>query len=336
MASEMNDRDHWNGCRFQSGDAGGHYESWFQRANHPDLPLAFWIRYTIFCPKGRPQDAVGELWAVYFDGETRRITAVKQVMPIAECGFASRGLDHHIGNAILNGGMLRGAAQGQGRTIGWDLAYTSPEDPLLLLPERLYTAPFPKAKGLVGSPLAAFSGELMIDGRSIKIDDWIGSQNHNWGSKHTDRYAWGQVAGFDDEPEAFLEVATARVRLGPVWTPRMTLMVLRIDGEELRLNSLPQSIRASAGYDLFSWHFKSASRMGSISGNIEAPADAFVGLPYGNPPGGQKTCLNSKLASCRLTVRRPGSAPRSLVSTHRAAFEILTDRSDHGVPVLPT
>ena len=32
----------------------GHYESWFQRANHPSRPLAFWIRYTIFCPARPP------------------------------------------------------------------------------------------------------------------------------------------------------------------------------------------------------------------------------------------------------------------------------------------
>jgi hypothetical protein len=32
----------------------GHYESFFQRANHPTRPLAFWIRYTIFSPTGHP------------------------------------------------------------------------------------------------------------------------------------------------------------------------------------------------------------------------------------------------------------------------------------------
>ena len=36
------------------------------------------------------------------------------------------------------------------------------------------------------------------------LERWIGSQNHNWGRKHTDSYAWGQVAGFDDAPQTFL------------------------------------------------------------------------------------------------------------------------------------
>lgn len=330
----MNKREPWNGCRYRAGDEAGHYESWFQRANHPTRPLAFWIRYTIFSPKGRPGDALGELWAIYFDGEKQEIAAVKQVMPIADCSFSPDKLDHRVGTSVLNRDKLEGEATGQGRTIGWTLRYHSPDPHLLFLPERLYNAPFPKAKSLVGSPLAVYSGTLRVDGKTIEIDDWIGSQNHNWGSKHTDKYAWGQVAGFDDAPNAFLEIATARVRLGPIWTPWMTVMVLRLDGKEYRLNSIPQSLRAKGRYDYFVWRFESKSREIHITGSITAPIESFVGLPYSNPPGGVKTCINSKLASCHLTVRKKGETPRSLVSQHRAAFEILTDDKDHKIPVL--
>ena len=55
----MGEREAWNGARFEPADAGGHYESWFQRANHPTRREAFWIRYTVFSPAGRPEDAVG-------------------------------------------------------------------------------------------------------------------------------------------------------------------------------------------------------------------------------------------------------------------------------------
>ena len=50
-------------------------------------------------------------------------------------------------------------------------------------------------------------------------------------------------------------------------------------------------------------------------------------------PGGSKTCLNSKIASCEVTLDVPGRTSRTLVAVNRAAFEILTDRHDHGVPV---
>ena len=48
----VTDRTAWN--RFRPDDPGGHHESYVQRANHPSRPLAFWMRYTVFRPKGWP------------------------------------------------------------------------------------------------------------------------------------------------------------------------------------------------------------------------------------------------------------------------------------------
>ena len=326
-------RDWCNGFRY-GGGAQGHYESYFQRANHPTRPLAFWVRYTAFAPKGRPGDAVGELWAIWFDGEAGAVTAVKEVVPWGRCAFSARGLDVAIGEARLDGAGLAGSASSLGRTLGWSLRYTSPAEPLLLLPEGLYRGGFPKAKALVGAPLARFDGELRLDDATHPIDAWVGSQNHNWGVRHTDAYAWGQVAGFDGSPETFLEVSTARVRLGPIWSPWMTLLVLRHEGREYALNGLAQALRAEGRYGFFAWTFASESDDVSVEGRIEAPPERFVGLPYDNPPGGRKTCINTKLARCALTLRREGRKAVELTTASRAAFEILTDRDDHGVPVL--
>jgi hypothetical protein len=76
-----------NGTRYQPGQRPGHYESFFQRANHPTRPLALWIRYTLFSPAGQPEAALGELWAVFFDGEIGRHIAVKLAGPLAGCTF---------------------------------------------------------------------------------------------------------------------------------------------------------------------------------------------------------------------------------------------------------
>lgn len=200
------------------------------------------------------------------------------------------------------------------------------------VPPGLYAGAFPKAKALVSAPQARFDGTLSVDGVDHVIDGWTGSQNHNWGSRHTDEYAWGQVAGFDAAPDVFLECSTASVRLGPLRTPWLTLIVLRLDGEELRLNSLWQALRARQNLRFFDWHFDSRADGIRIRGRIQAPASSFVALPYYNPPGGTKTCLNTKLAACELTVERDGQPQRQLTSRHRAAFEILTDRHDHNLP----
>ncbi len=332
--SSVSDRDAGNGARFRPGMPAGHYESWFQRANHPTRPLGFWIRYTIFAPKHRPADAEGELWAIWFDGETGEITAVKENIPVEDCRFGARGIDVVVRDSVLGADALTGSASTGSNRIAWKLNYTSPQRPLLLLPEAFYDRGFPKAKALVGSPGAVYTGTVEINGQSKDVDGWVGSQNHNWGSKHTDAYAWCQVAGFDQAPGSFLELSTARVRVGPVWTPWMTLAVLRHGGQEYRLNHLLGAMRAHGAYRPFEWTFAAKQNGVAVSGRISATAQQFVGLPYRNPPGGVKTCLNCKIARCEIELTVNGGAPVSLVSQHRAAFEILTDADDHGVPVL--
>ncbi|MBL4686295.1 MAG: hypothetical protein JKY37_17000 [Nannocystaceae bacterium] len=325
--------DPWNTVRYR-GERGGHYESWFLRANHPSAPRAFWIRYTIFSPKDRPQDAVGELWAIAFDREAQRVLATRSERPIAECSFSDSITDVRVGDAKLSARELTGEARQGTSTIAWDLHYDGTDSPLLLLPQARYTTWLPKAKAVTPQPNVRFSGALVVDGERWDIDGWLGSQNHNWGSKHTDFYAWGQVAGFDNAPDVFLECATARLKIGPLWTPPITLAVLRLPDAEIRLNTIGHGLRARGTIDGFNWNLHSQRGDVDLKVRMSAPPEAFAGLTYRNPPGGSKTCLNSKLARCELTLLREGHQPLELTTEHRAAFEILTDNPPAEVPVL--
>jgi len=322
-----------NHSRFRA-EKTGFYESFFLRANHPQKPRAFWIRYTVFEPRDITAPTIGELWATWFDGETGDHVSVKSELPISECRFGPDRFQVNVGAASLDDKKAEGCA-GEETVIEWDLSYAGKSAPLFLLPSGLYDTGFPKAKALVGLPLAVFNGRLNVAGTTVEIRDWIGSQNHNWGIKHTDSYAWGQVAGFDNSADSFLELATARLKFGPVYTPRMTLMVLRHDNREYRLNSILQSLKAFGRFDYFKWQFKSATKEISIQGTLLAGKQDFVGLRYYNPPGGIKHCLNTKIASCRITVLRDRGKTREVLETRfRGAFEIFTDdHQGHGVRI---
>jgi hypothetical protein len=326
-------RDRWllDRAQYRPGQQGGHYESFYQRANHPQRPLAFWIRYTTFAPHDDPGAAIGEVWAVAFDGETGRHTVAKEEFPIADCVFAREAFDVRVGGNRLGPGTLTGSAG----PIEWDLAYSGDDPPIMLLPPKLYAGGFPTAKSLVPLPLARYRGTYTVAGQRIPVDDWIGSQNHNWGTQHTHRYAFGQVAGFDDAPDTFLEVATVRARLaGPIMTPGLTTLVLRHDDTEYALVTLRRAWRAKARYGYFHWDFATGDDRVHISGRISAERDAFVGLRYYNPPGGVKHCLNTKIGAAELTIRnREDGRSRTLRTSNRALFEILTDDTEHGVPI---
>ena len=324
-----------NFARYIPTQKKGHYESYFLRANHPTKPIAFWIRYTIFSPHKKPEKAIGELWAIVFDGETGVHAAVKDELPISKSLFDKNRFHVKIGDAHLDSEKLQGSASSGSNTIRWDLSYAGNDRPLFLFPMNLYDRKLPKAKALVGVPLALFNGRITVNDREVAIKDWVGSQNHNWGSQHTDHYAWGQIAGFDNHAESFFELATARIRIGPFWTPFMTLMVLRHRGREFCLNSIRQSLKAEGSFEYFQWKFSSEDETVAVDGTISAAREDFIGLKYYNPPGGIKHCLNTKIASCRMMVRlkkeETGERTEVLETLSRAAFEILTDKTDHGV-----
>lgn len=326
-----------NHARFLPGQRAGHYESYFQRANHPSRPLAFWIRYTLFSPADRPKEGLGELWAIVFDGEKGEHVALKREVPIARAHFDRFAFSVRVGEALLGPRSLSGVIHGAGGGIAWDLRYTSPEPPSLLFPPGLYDTRLPKAKQLTASPLAVFEGAVTVGGRELDVGGWVGAQSHNWGWKQTDEYGWVQVAGFDGHPRTYFEMGTGRIKLGPVWSPRFTPLVLRHDGRDHLLHSPGQALRAHAGYDYFGLHVAAEDDDVSIAGRVTAAREDFVGLAYLDPPGGVKQCLNSKIATCELTVTHKTGPRRGqsdeLTATRRAAFEILTDDGSHGVPI---
>ncbi len=323
-----------NACRFVAGRSRGHYESYFIRANHPTRPLAFWIRYTIFSPRGRPDATVGELWAIVFNGESGRHVAAKTVVPWERCRFSGHGLGVDVGDAHLGRRAARGSAGDGAGEIAWDLAVEAPDGPaLLLLPRWLYGRPLPRAKSIVPAPAVRFSGTLRHGGEATSVDGWTGSQNHNWGSAHTDRYAWGQVSGFDDAPDAFFECATVRYRAFGGWTPPLTTAVLRLGDEVVELNALRPMVGATATIEGTRWAFESRAGEVTLRASFTAPQSAFVGLRYDNPPGGTKICQNSKIARCDLELVRRGRPTVRLQTQSRAAFELLDDSAPPGLAV---
>jgi hypothetical protein len=338
MTSDLQALSDWsNRCRYLPGGHEGHYESYFLRANHPERPLAFWLRYTILSPKQKSRRATGAVWAVLFNGETGNHTAAKEEFPLASCRFARDIFQVKIGESVLDGDHLKGSATSAGSTIEWDLRYHGDQPPLLLLPRFCYGEWFPAAKSLVSLPLARFNGTLTVNGEALDIADWCGSQNHNWGPRHTAAYAWSQVAGFDTHPESFLEVASAQVKIGPWESLFLTPLILRHNGREEAMNGMLTMLMAKSSYSYFVWSFASEGSRLVLEGTISAPREAFVGLHYSDPPGGLKQCLNTKIASCELRIRDKAAGrngkPEVLFTRHRAAFEILTDDREHGVPI---
>ena len=240
----------------------------------------------------------------------------------AECSFDPTHLRVEVGESRLESGSAHGHLDVGDTPVRWTLNWEGGGLPALLLKPTLYRGGFPKAKSVVPRPMVRFSGEISVGETTWSIADWTGSQNHNWGIQHTDSYAWGQVAGFDDYPDWFLECASARLQYGPIWTPAFTVAVLRTGQREIRFDGLIRAVRASAAWSDANWQWRVTNGAETPEARFQAEEEDWIVFPYRNPPGGMKTCRNSKVAAVEITLQESngtheGNNPES------GAFEIL-------------
>jgi hypothetical protein len=310
-----------------------YYESRYIRANHPDQPQALWLRETVLLPTAG--DPVADVWVMVFDPEGQGNRALKQPYSIDAATYEYDNWTARIGATSIDDRSAQGVVTGGNRSARWDLRITpGSENEVKLLTDRAYKARIPTAKTTVRHPLAQFDGQVELDDARFVLDGWTGSVNHNWGTRHTPAYAFGQVCGFDDAPDSSLEIVTAQAAVGPVLTPGVTLFVFRHAGQEFAVRSILGSLQTHGRYRPFSWSLGARVGEQMIEGEIVAEPADVIGLTYTDTDGRSKYCYNSAIATCRIQVAGKAFERRELTATRRVMFEILTDTQHDAVPLL--
>ena len=307
--------------RFPSVDrAAGHYESYYLRASAPDRPAAVWIRYTVHKDPGA--EPAGSLWCTLFDAGSGPPRAVKQTFP------APRGGDWiTVGGHSFGPGRAAGEAEALGHRGAWDLRFTGGTGALEHLPrEWMYTARLPRTKTLSPVCDARFDGHVEVDGHRVELDGWRGMVGHNWGAEHAERWIWLHGVGFEDAPDAWIDVAVGRVKVGPWTTPWIANGAWHADGRRRTLGGLG-AIRSTSVQETPT---SARIRMGDVEVSLRNPDGQTVAYVYADPPGGDHHSLHSSVAAVDVTV-----GGRRLHSPHGGCYELGVREHDHGVPLLP-
>lgn len=304
-----------------------YYESRYIRANAPERGQALWLRETLLLPV--EGEACADVWVMVFDPAGHR--AAKHTFPVDAADFDYETWAARIATTSIDDSAARGTLPDATR---WDLTITrSGQDSVRLLPDQAYQRRFPAAKTMVRDPLARFDGRLAMPGLELDVDGWLGSVNHNWGTRHTPAYAYGQVCGFDNAPDSTLEIVTARAALGPVLLPGTTLFVFRHAGQEFAVRTVRGSLHTHGRYAAFMCTFGARVGEQMIQGEIIAEPADVIGLTYTDTHANDKFCYNSAIATCRIQVAGKAFDRTELVS-NRAMLEILTNDRVDGVPLL--
>ncbi len=277
----------------------GRYESHYLRAVDPQAPRGVWIRHTTLQRPGGPP--VSSLWCTVWDAAAGPPRTVK----------ATPG----------EGDERRGRARSGPHHAAMELAVTDPAPPLRHLPGPLYRTPIPRTKLESPAPAARVSGTVEAGGHGVELDGWPGMTGHNWGAQHAQRWIWLHGIGFDGAPDAWLDLAAGRVRVGPVSTPWIANGALHLHGRRLPMRGRPR-VDARPGVATIT--------LGDVEIRVTAPRDQTVAWVYADPPGGAHPALNCSIAALELRV-----AGRTLATTHGGVYELGDRERDHGIPVAP-
>jgi len=368
------DADVWNFTRWDPvkvDPAKGHLESTFIKLNDPNARRALWVKMTVFAPTKRASGGpayergrtVAEAWAIAFDhtheepkegpasyreppiatGAARsRHVAVKQTVPIEAATLArTRPLLLQVNGVRYDGKRLSGEVTHGSSTVRFDLLLT-PRDlaPLIPFPwERLYRGSFPKQKIMTPILDALADGWVEIvrtDGPSSRweVESWPAMQGRNWGSGHSDSYAWAHC-NLWREPEGrelVFEGFSGKVRLArAIYTPLTTIVAIRYRGVRYETRSVSEILRTKGRIEGHRrWSFRGEQAGATFEGTFSLREEDTVGLYYPNPDGAMTYCLNSKLADASLRFTPRGRSPLVLTS-ESAALEIGTHDAGHGI-----
>lgn len=309
-------------------------ESWFLRACAPNDSKAFWVKATTLTHSST--DAVAEAWCSVFDAD--ETFGAKTTIPLSNATLGGVPFNAVIGTSVFDldvaNGRIAGEIENERGRLRWNLKFGRIDgalgEPLCVLPSRtLIDAKFPKNKLLTPAPVLKFQGELEWNGRRIVVENWYGSQGHNWGARHAPEYAWGQVIFLNSkgEPFCYAEGASGRIQVGAKTSPRLSMLtVRRIENgrlREYRFDRLVDLWNQSADIAFPRWSLKVKGADGEAMIEMEALPERMVCLGYFNPNRDLSYCLNSKTSRVTLRVNPRDADGFECVSASSGALEFL-------------
>ncbi len=333
------DSEQANALRYTEGPHEGHVESHYIKANSPDGLRALWIKYTVLAPKGAAGGGGAEVWAIAFvrnnASGTPSIVAVKERVPLAELEHGAEPFRLRTKLGELRHGRARGEVRSDRHKLAWDLCYACPGQAFRPFPlASMYTGAFPRTKALTPAPNTRLEGWFEVNGERWDVSDFRAAQGHNWGRTHAQSYAWvhGNAWQGTNGADVFIELLSARVRLGPILTPWLSVGAIAIDDVTYRFDGPRALLSRRVRIDPHSYTLTLRNRSATLEIHVEAEPSLIAGLRYEDPDGSSLFCLNSKLARARLRLSARGR--EWTLTSEQVALEVGTRRTDHGIAIL--
>ena len=301
------------------------YEVYYLKFNNLKDETALWLRYTLLVPKKREPEA--SLWGIFFDAKNPANNFfIKETVSAKQFKIERDFFYFSIGESSLFQDGAVGQMKQSSHTLQWDLHF-SHETSLNHYPSPLYLLPYPKTKFLAPHLSMRVSGSVLIDGKRMLLDNVPGHQAHLWGTGQATRWAWANCNTFVEDPTAVFEGLTTQVKIGPRLSPPLPLFFFQIGGKHYAFNHSYHWKRNISHYDRQSWHLEAPAGNRYFVVNLWARPEDQMEVPYEDPTGSRRLCLNTKLADLQLDILEKKNGcwrmAKRLTAKRSAAFEVV-------------
>jgi hypothetical protein len=314
-STEADNRLVWTG-------AAPHYEVWYCTFNHRATRTGFWIRYTLEAPTHAP--AYAQLWfAVFHADAPEKNFGINRRFPIAALNATPHPFRVAIADAELRHDGMKGALDGDGHQVRWDLSWLPATSTHRHLPGIIYDTPFADTRVLSPNLDVPLRGTVSVDGVEHVLEGDPGGQTHVWGRKHAHAWAWAHCNAFSGHRGAAFEALTAQLKKRGRVLPPLTVAGLYLDGERLGFTDLADTLwnrgRMSTGY----YQFRAQGLRARIEGEYRCRPEDMILTEYADPDGEPSFCANTAAGSgagrrtpswwrtAPRTSRSPGASPTS-------------------------
>jgi hypothetical protein len=300
----------------------------------PGEGRGFWIRYTTLDPAthtgSSPESA---LWLMSFNrSEPSRNMALKQVLPRAAAQVSPHPFHLQVGDAWLDSGGCRGRLKVPGGEAEWDLAWERLAAPFAFVPPRWEW--LASASNIAAAPALAVSGRIAVNGEEVRLQRAPGGQQHTWGSRHALEWNWGFAAGLGDDPAAWFDGVSTRVRSRLGRELLGTAAGLERGGLRVEINSPLTTLRQATVIAPGAWTARVSGRDALVTATVSPRREDLTGVTYADPAGGMRYCYHSEVADLTLTLTgRDGVERMAISQPAAAAYEYACSVPLEGIPL---
>lgn len=315
------------------------FEIYYLKVVDPGQKMALWARYTLLSPASKSSLPTATLWGI-FQAPGATPIALKKTLPLHEVDIFHKDFFIQIQDNYLSLDGARGHIGDSDHLIRWDLQFEDPNTLFALYPCRaMYSKMSPVTKFIEPRAHTFVTGSVHADQRAFHFTHHPAHQAHLWGKGYVHSWAWAHCNMFREDPDCWMEVLSARVKIGPLSAPALKLAGIFYEDRLYQITNPLHWLKCPSQLGWAEWVIEVSFDLIRFVIRIHRdPADIF-GVEYEGPRGEERTCYTSLQSHTEMKVykrrpKKPWHLVKELTSQGTTSFETVETEARQQIPIL--